>query len=149
SSCQEAVQPSPRRLLSRGMQRVLLAATTFSACCAMQVAHAQFEVEISGAGANQYPIAIADFSDPYGQQGRQLAEGVRADLRGSGRFRNLDSSGTNVNVDSNVDFGLWRGRGANALGYGSSQTAGSQLEIRYRLADTVQQSSLDGRGFTS
>src|SRR5690606_29965213 len=146
---QELAQPTPRRLLSRGMQRVLLAASTLSACCAMQVANAQFEVEISGAGANQYPIAIADFADSNGQQGRQLAEVIRADLVRSGLFRTVNANGANLNVDSSVNFEMWRGRGANALAYGTSQTNGSQLEIRYRLVDTVQESSLDGRGFTT
>lgn len=128
----------------RGLVRLALLTA-----CAMPAAHAQLQVEISGAGANQYPIAIADFADPNGQQGRQLADVVRADLVRSGLFRTVDTSGASLNIDSQIDFGLWRGRGANALAYGSSQTNGNQLDIRYRMVDTVQQSELDGMGFSA
>lgn len=138
-----------RRRWLLAVRRAIVAASALAACGALPNAHAQFEVQISGAGANQYPIAIADFADPNGQQGRQLAEVIRADLVRSGLFRVIDASGVNLNVDSDVDFSLWRGRGANALAYGSSETTGSQLEIRYRMVDTVQQSPLDSRGFTA
>ncbi len=126
-----------------------LASLALLAMCAMQTANAQLEVEISGAGANQYPIAIADFADSDGQRGRQLAEVVRADLVRSGLFRTVSTSGVNLGVDSTIDFAMWRQRGANALAYGSSQSDGSQLDIRYRMVDTVQQSELDGMGFAA
>ena len=125
-----------------------LASLALLAACSMPAANAQLEVEISGAGANQYPIAIADFADPNGQQGRQLAEVVRADLVRSGLFRTIDTQGANLNVDSQIDYAMWRERGANALAYGSSQSNGAELDIRYRMADTVQQSELDARGFS-
>src|SRR5690606_16763640 len=126
-----------------------LASLALLALCTIQTAHAQLEVEISGAGANQYPIAIADFADPDSQRGRQLADVVRADLLRSGLFRTVNTSGANLTVDSAVDFDMWRQRGANALAYGSSQVTGSQLDIRYRMVDTVQQTELDGMAFTA
>lgn len=126
-----------------------LARLALLTACAVPAAQAQLQVEISGAGANQYPIAVADFADPNGQQGRQIADVVRADLVRSGLFRTVDTTGSGLHIDSQVDFGLWRGRGANALAYGSSQTAGDQLDIRYRMVDTVQQSELDGMGFAA
>jgi TolB protein len=126
-----------------------LASLALLALCTMQTANAQLEVEISGAGANQYPLAIADFADPDGQRGRQLADVVRADLLRSGLFRTVNTDGANLNIDSAVDFDMWRQRGANALAYGSSQVNGSQLDIRYRMVDTVQQSQLDGMAFTA
>lgn len=130
-----------------GMLRGLVSLALLALC--MQTANAQLEVEISGAGANQYPIAIADFADPDGQRGRQLADVVRADLLRSGLFRTVNTDGVNLNIDSTVDFDMWRQRGANALAYGSSQVNGSQLDIRYRMVDTVQQSQLDGMAFTA
>src|SRR5690606_36365489 len=126
-----------------------LASLALLALCTMQAANAQLEVEISGAGANQYPIAIADFADPDGQRGRQLADVVRADLLRSGLFRTVSTNAVSLNVDSAVDFDMWLQRGANALAYGSSQVNGSQLDIRYRMVDTVQQSELDGMAFTA
>ena len=112
-------------------------------------ASAQLEVEISGAGANQYPIAVADLLDTDAAQGRQIAEVIRADLRRSGLFRTINTGDTTLDVDAGIDYGIWRDRGANALAFGNARVAGSQLEIRYRLVDTVQEAAIDGMSFTS
>src|SRR5690606_38401956 len=85
-----------------GMLRSL-ACMALLAMGGIQVANAQLQVEISGAGANQYPIAVADFADSDAQRGRQLAAVVRADLVRSGLFRTVDASGSALNVDSVVD----------------------------------------------
>lgn len=115
------------------------------AACAMPAAHAQLQVEISGAGANQYPIAVTDFVDSDGQRGRQLAEVVRADLTRSGLFRMVNAAGARVDVSGGLDFAMWRDRGANAVAYGNSGSNGSQVEINYHLADTVQQAEIDSQ----
>lgn len=135
--------PSASRLLRRSV----------AASCALfgflsGAAYAQLEVEISGAGANQYPIAVTDFADTNAAQGRQIAEVVRADLRRSGLFRTVNTGDYVLDVDAAVDYSVWRERGANALAFGSSRVAGSQLEIRYRLVDTVQQAAIDGMSFS-
>lgn len=130
------------------LQRALTSSCAAIGLAAGGLAHAQLEVEISGAGANQYPIAIADFADDDIGQGRQIAEVVRADLRRSGLFRVI-ASDRSIDVDANVNYDVWRERGANALAYGSSRTAGSQLDIRYRLVDTVDEAAIDGMSFSS
>ncbi|TSH98877.1 Tol-Pal system protein TolB [Verticiella sediminum] len=126
-----------------------LAVFAFLAGCTIPAAQAQLQVEISGAGANQYPIAIADFADSDGARGRQIADVVRADLTRSGLFRMVNPSGVNLNAESQLDFAVWRDRGANAVAYGTSRSDGSRLDIDYRMADTVQQAVIDGQGFTA
>src|SRR5690606_6920908 len=78
--------------------------------------YAQLRVDISGVGATQYPIAIADFA---GDQGANVAEIIRADLTRSGQFRLINATGANLNVDSLISYSEWSGRGADYLAYGS------------------------------
>src|SRR5690606_37616832 len=92
---------------------------------------AQLKVDISGVGATQYPIAIADFSGHA--QGRNVSEIIRADLSRSGQFRLINATGSNLSVESQVSFSEWSGRGADYLAYGSVTEAGGQYNISYRL----------------
>jgi TolB protein len=112
-------------------------------------ASAQLQVEISGAGANQYPIAVADFSDTNAAQGRQLSDVVRADLTRSGLFRMINARDAGLDINSEIGFAAWQSRGANALVYGTAQSTGDQLQLSYRLVDTMQESQLDGMAFTT
>src|SRR3546814_2985920 len=74
-----------------------------------QAAHAQLRVDISGVGATQYPIAIADFEGSSG--GTSISEVIRADLTRSGQFRLINATGANLNVQSTVVYGDWQARG--------------------------------------
>jgi TolB protein len=109
-------------------------------------ASAQLRVDMSGVGATQYPIAIADFSgDP---QGQYVAEVIRADLTRSGQFRLISAAGANLTADSPIPYDDWRTRGADYLAYASISQNGGQYSISYRLADDVRKSQLDGVAFT-
>jgi TolB protein len=109
-------------------------------------AHAQLRVDISGVGATQYPIAIADFSgDP---QGQAVANVIRADLTRSGQFQLINATGANLTADSNVSYNDWRSRGADYLAYGTVTKSGANYNVSYRLGDSVRQSQLDGVAFT-
>src|SRR5690606_41587548 len=99
-------------------------------------AHAQLRVDISGVGATQYPIAIADFTGDA--QGRNVSEIIRADLSRSGQFRLINATGANLDVESQVSFADWSSRGADYLAYGSVTRAGDQYNISYRLADHIR-----------
>src|SRR3546814_13086249 len=74
-----------------------------------QSSHAQLRVDISGVGATQYPIAIADFSGDA--QGQNVSEVIRADLTRSGQFRLVNATGANLNTESTIAHEEWRGRG--------------------------------------
>lgn len=111
-----------------------------------QAAAAQLRVDISGVGATQYPIAIADFSGDA--QGQTIAEVIRADLTRSGQFRLINATGTNLNTESTIAYDEWRSRGADYLAYGSVSMAGGQYNISYRLVDSVRKTQLDGVSFS-
>ncbi|MCK9508769.1 MAG: Tol-Pal system beta propeller repeat protein TolB [Pigmentiphaga sp.] len=112
-------------------------------------AQAQLTVQISGAGASQYPIAIADFASNDGT-GRTLADIIRADLTRTGLFRTIDATGANLSDASTISFAAWKTRGADALAVGSVQRPSeSRYDIRYRLLDTVKEQQIDGIAFAS
>jgi len=113
---------------------------------AARPAHAQLHVDISGVGATQYPIAIADFSG--NPQGQAIANVVRADLTRSGQFQLVNATGADLNTESTIAYGDWRGRGADYLAYGTVTQSGDQYSVSYRLVDTVRKSQLDGVAFT-
>ncbi len=108
-------------------------------------ATAQLRVDISGVGATQYPIAIADIEgDPAG---RTIAEVIRADLTRSGQFKLVNATGATLTADSPVAHDEWRGRGADYIAYGSVSQAAGQYTVTYRLTDTVRKTELDGVAF--
>lgn len=111
-------------------------------------AHGQLRVEISGAGASQYPLAVVDFASEDPKVGNQIAEVIRNDLRGTGLFRMVDTGGVALAESAPIAFDAWKTRGADALAVGSAvRGADGRVSVRYRLADTVQQTALDGVAF--
>ena len=113
---------------------------------AARPSQAQLRVDISGVGATQYPIAIADFSGDAG--GQTIGEVIRADLTRSGQFRLINATGSNLNAESSIAHEEWRGRGADYLAYGSISQSGGQYNVSYRLVDTVRKTQLDGVAFS-
>lgn len=126
--------------LIRSLAFPLLAAISLSAA-------AQLSIEITGAGANRIPIAVANFNgDSVLTQA--LTSVVRADLDRSGLFRLVDTGSTPLAENAPINFSDWRNRGADAVVSGSlvPQAAGRQ-ETRYRLQDVAKQSLLDVGAF--
>src|SRR5690606_29368648 len=89
----------------------------FAGLFVSQASMAQLRVDISGVGATQYPIAIADFTQDSHGQG--ISDVIRADLTRSGQFRLISAAGTNLGVDSQVSPDDWNTRGADYLAFGS------------------------------
>lgn len=140
---------TPGSALKRRARACVAALLASAAGLAALPAHAQLTVQISGAGANQYPIAIADFesADP---QGKSLAEVIRADLGRTGLFKLVDASGANLSDSSLIGFAAWKTRGADALSVGSAQRSpDGRYDVRYRLVDTVKQAQIDGVAFSA
>jgi len=103
---------------------------------------AQMRIDVSGVGATQYPIAIADFASDG--RGQNLAEVVRGDLVRSGAFRMIDPRSPLTDT-SQIDFLGLRALGADAVLAGSmTRTADGRYDVRYRLSDVVRQASLGG-----
>ena len=133
------ISPHFRRVLAT-LALLLLVATP--------LARAQLAIEITGAGANRLPIAIAEFG---GERiiSHAITSVVRADLDHSGLFRLIDS-GESPLVDSNIAYGDWKNRGADALAVGSvTTTADSRYETRFRLFDVQKQNLLGGQAYVA
>lgn len=111
------------------------------------LAAAQLRVEITGVGANQFPIAIAPFAGDS-QAPVDVARVIRDDLARSGAFRIVEAGTAPVPEAAPPDLAAWKGRGADALAIGSvTRLADGRYDVRYRLFDAVKQTSLDGQSF--
>ena len=112
-------------------------------------ASAQLSIEITGAGANRIPVAIADFGGDPGTS-RALTSVIRSDLERSGLFKLVDTSGVAMNENTAPSYGDWRNRGTDALAAGSLGTGGDgRLEARFRLYDINKQQPLAGAAFVT
>ena len=106
------------------------------------VARAQLAIEISGAGANRIPVAVAAFEGENRLPGT-ITEVVRGDLARSGLFSVVELGSQPMSVTALPDFMDVRGRGADAVLVGSVVPAdGGRLEVRFRLFDTQRQTEL-------
>jgi TolB protein len=130
----------------RPIFRPFFALVALAASC---FAQAQLSIEITGAGANRIPVAIADFGGDAGTS-KALTSVIRADLERSGLFRMVDTAGAALTEASSVDYGEWKGKGADALAAGSLvPTADGRLEARFRLYDTNKQAVLAGAAYVT
>ncbi|CAK7035630.1 Tol-Pal system beta propeller repeat protein TolB [Pseudomonas sp. S 311-6] len=135
-----------QNLLASWMQRLLGLLVLAAMFLALPTAHAQLRVDISGTGAQQYPIAIADFSDD--PAGREISQVIRADLSRTGQFRLISTGAAQPRSGDEINFAEWRDRGADTLAYGTVTQAGGRYEVRYHLVDTVLASQLDAAVFS-
>ena len=110
---------------------------------------AQLQVQITGVGSQQFPISVANFAR-NGQAPAEIDSIIRADLTRSGLFRVVDAGTQPIAENSSINFGEWKGRGADALVVGSiARLADGRFDVRYRLHDTVKQTQLDGLSYVS
>ena len=104
-------------------------------------AQAQLRVEISGVGSNQIPIAVAAFADESVAPA-QISAIIKADLERSGAFKVIDA-GSAISETSDINYGQWKTRGADALVVGSVQRlADGRFDVRYKLLDTIKSTQL-------
>lgn len=120
--------------------RSLLLAT-FLASLAFPV-FSQLSIEITGAGANRIPVAVAPFEGDR-VVAQALGSVVRNDLDRSGVFRLIEAGSTPLGETASPAFGDWRSRGADALAVGSIlPVAEGRYDTRYRLYDVPKQQML-------
>ena len=120
-------------------QRLFLACAAGLALCS--AARAQLTVESTRAGANQLPVAIADFT---GERvvGQALTSVVRADLERSGLFRLVDP-GAPLSDSATPPFEDLKARGADVVAGASVATAADgRHETRVLLSDVQKQTVL-------
>lgn len=112
------------------------------------VAHAQLQINISGVGATQIPVAIAGFPGEDTAPQR-ITSIVKADLTRSGIFKLIDTSDS-LSDASVINYDDWKKRGADALAVGSVQRlADGRFDVRYRLFDNINASQLSALSFGS
>ena len=122
------------------MRRLFLA---LSLALALPAGHAQMRIDVSGVGATQYPIAVANFASD-GRVPQEVANVVRSDLARSGAFRVIDAQAT-MSDTASVNFADIRARGADSVLAGSvARLADGRFDIRFRLSDAVRQNAIGG-----
>ena len=133
----------------RAMKKLHAALTAFLLCFATAAA-AQLSIEITGAGAQRIPIAIAPFAGE-GALPQAISAIVRADLERSGLFRTLEVPPLvpQPTEASPVNYAEWKSRLADALVLGSvAARPDGRFEVRFKLFDTVKSQDLSGVAYT-
>jgi len=132
------------------MNRVLRTLFLAGLILLARTASAQLNIEITGSSEKPFPIAVLQLAGEGVLPG-SISDVVAKDLSNSGRFNVLYSGGVNPlpTEMSQVNFGDWKSRNADALVIGSAaRLADGRYEVRFRLFDVPKQAQLDGRAFT-
>lgn len=133
------------------MKRSILRILSIPFFCWAAVASAQLSIEITGAGANRLPVAVADFAGDR-IVAQALTSVLRADLERSGLFRMIDAGSTPMSETANANFADLKARGADALVSGSvtpTLAGDGRYETRFRLLDVPKQGVLGNQSYVS
>ena len=129
-------------------RRFLQTCASLATVCVASTAAAQMRIDVTGVGASQYPLAVANFVSNAALPADVVAV-IRSDLARSGVFRLVDA-GAPLSDTSTPNFQDLRARGADAvLGGSVARLADGRYDIRYRLSDAVRQASLGGESLLS
>ncbi|NLY65877.1 MAG: Tol-Pal system beta propeller repeat protein TolB [Alcaligenaceae bacterium] len=114
----------------------------FTLVCALvlgNIAQAQVQVALQGSGtSNKFPIIIADFA---GQNGKEIANIISADLIRSGQFEVTRTEALTIDSNGTPNWAAISALGATTVAYGSV----SGPNINYQLADSAQRAPLDAK----
>ncbi len=113
------------------------------------VAHAALEIEISGGGAQQIPIAILPFGGGANTKD-SINEIIAADLHRSGLFRVLETRGmANLPITpAQIKYAEWTALQAQAITVGNVEAvAGGRLNVSFHLMDALKQTQLAGMDY--
>ncbi|MGZ8984320.1 MAG: Tol-Pal system beta propeller repeat protein TolB [Methylotenera sp.] len=121
----------------------------FSACLAIaSIANAALEIEISGGGAQQVPIAIVPFGQASSTGSQEnISNIIGADLRRSGLFRVLETGGvvSRPTDIAQIKYSEWAALQAQAMAVGNiAALPGNRLKVTFKLADVLKQTQLAG-----
>jgi len=109
-------------------------------------ARATMEIQVFGGAADKIAVAMVPFQTAPGQPMPALTQIAGDDLNRSGQFKMVDVSGTQHPVEpAQVDYNVWRGRGAEAIVIGQVVALpGGRFDVRFRLLDVVKKTQLTG-----
>ena len=112
-------------------------------------ANAALEIEISGGGAQQIPIAVVPFGGAANTK-ENINEIVAADLARSGLFRLLETRGM-ANLPTSpaqIKYAEWAALQAQALTVGNVDSlGGGKLKVSFQLMDALKQTQLAGMDY--
>lgn len=111
--------------------------------CAAAPAFAALDIEITGAGEHQIPIAMVPLAGEE-KLPQSISSIVSADLVRSGLFRLVDPSGKTPHEMQDVAFADWQGADAIVIGSVEEQI-NDRLTVKFRLLDVVKQAELVGQ----
>lgn len=114
----------------------------------ISTANAALEIEISGGGAQQIPIAIVPFGGVKTKD--NIGEIVAADLHRSGLFRVLETRGmANLPISpAQIKYPEWVALQAQAIVVGNVESvAGGRLKVSFHLMDALKQTQLAGMDY--
>ena len=113
------------------------------------MANAALEIEISGGGAQQIPIAIVPFGGAANTK-ENINEIIAADLHRSGLFRVLETRGmANLpTTPAQIKYAEWAALQAQAITVGNVESvAGGRLKVSFQLMDVLKQTQLAGMDY--
>ncbi len=122
----------------------LVVSLLMSLLCFASSAQAALEIDVTGYGAQQTPIAVV----PFGQENTlktSLSKIVSNDLRRSGLFKLLQTRGiSNLPTEAGqVDLAQWQALEAQAISVGNIQALGNQqYKVNFQLIDVLKQNLL-------
>lgn len=110
-------------------------------------AGAQLTIDITTSAGKQIPVAIVPFGNENPSQ--NVTQVVGADLTRSGLFKLVGvNGGPQPTEPSQVNFGDWTGRGAEALVIGSMiNMPDGRIDVRFRLFDVARQLQLSSYSY--
>lgn len=128
--------------------KILKQFVLFITFCAATAANAALEIEISGSGASQIPIAIAPFGGSANAKDN-VSEIIAADLNRSGLFRVLETRGmANLPINpSQIKYAEWAALQAQAVTVGNVESANGKLNVTFHLMDALKQTQLAGMDY--
>ncbi len=126
-------------------KKMLLCAVMLAALLAPTLTFAALEIEISGGGSSQIPIAIVPFGGASNTK-ENINEIVAADLARSGLFKVLETRGmANLPFNaSQIKYAQWTALQAQALAVGNVEHVGGKLKVSFQLMDALKQTQLAG-----
>ena len=113
------------------------------------IANAALEIEISGGGSSQIPIAVVPFGGAANTK-ENINEIIAADLNRSGLFRLLETRGM-ANLPTSpaqIKYAEWVALQAQAITVGNVESvAGGRLKVSFQLLDALKQTQLAGMDY--
>ncbi len=118
------------------MYRCLL----FCLLCSVLPARAELDIEITGAGEHQTPVAVVRFGGEDASS-HNISSVVANDLMRTGLFHLIDAQGKAPHEPGDVKYAEWSGVEALVMGSIKQQEGGNVI-VKFRLLDMVRRTEL-------